>query len=177
MLAWSTLVLLFTPLVYNWLRRWGLTPNEAQQVGQQVLIALHRQIKTYDSRQSKETFRTWLVNLTWNEFQEHNSPEMKESVNGFSDAKSAELTETKRWPDQNEDIVAQEMDRLRASALSVAKKTFPQKDWDAFQQLAMENLSVTKVAENLGCPANEVFVARSKVMRKLRQEFDGLIEF
>jgi len=175
-LAWSMFVSLFTPLVYTWLRQWGLAPEEAQNVGQVTLLSVHRQLRTYDPRQSGETFRSWLVRLTWHEFEGHRDSKIMNKKSRV--LKPEVLTETVVFAlETEEETVATESNQLRARALEIIKELFPKRDWDAFQQVVFENQSAVSVARNLGCQPSEVFLAKSKILRKLRQEFDGLIEF
>src|SRR4029077_16915488 len=64
--AWEQLVLLYTPLVYEWCRANGLEEFDAADVGQEVFLAVARTIGDFRLEQSAGTFRGWLRTITLN---------------------------------------------------------------------------------------------------------------
>jgi RNA polymerase sigma-70 factor (ECF subfamily) len=60
--------------------------------------------------------------------------------------------------------------------LAKIRPDFSEQTWKAFQRFALDGLSADAVAEELGMSANAVFIAKSRVMSKLRHHGQGLIE-
>ena len=48
--------------------------------------------------------------------------------------------------------------------------------WRAFQRVALDGESATEVARELGVSVNAVFIAKSRVLARLREEVAGLVD-
>ena len=67
--AWSRFVELYTPLIFYWGRRAGLTATDAGDLVQDVLVVLVRRLPTFEYDCGK-SFRGWLRTVTLNKFRE-----------------------------------------------------------------------------------------------------------
>ena len=66
--AWQRLVDLYHPLVYSLCRRWGLEEHDAENVGQEVFVAIYRGIGEFRREQSGDTFRGWVRRICRNKY-------------------------------------------------------------------------------------------------------------
>ena len=60
--------------------------------------------------------------------------------------------------------------------LEMLKGDFEPKTWQAFTRMALDGLPAAEVAQELGLTTNAVFIAKSRVLARLRQEAAGLVE-
>jgi RNA polymerase sigma-70 factor (ECF subfamily) len=56
------------------------------------------------------------------------------------------------------------------------KAEFEPKTWLAFQRFALEQVPAAKVAAELEISANAVFIAKSRVLARLRVESQGILD-
>src|SRR5262249_48830287 len=69
--AWERLVSLYTPLVYHWCLRHGLQPADAEEVSQEVFLAVARGIGDFRHDREGDSFRGWLRTITRNKVCDH----------------------------------------------------------------------------------------------------------
>ena len=74
-----------------------------------------------------------------------------------------------QWDREHDEFVMQQL-------LQDVRAHFTESTWTAFERLALDEASADTVAAELGITANAVFIARSRVMARLRQEAAGLID-
>jgi RNA polymerase sigma-70 factor (ECF subfamily) len=58
--------------------------------------------------------------------------------------------------------------------LELIKPDFEATTWEAFQRVTIDGVKPAVAAQDLGISVNAVFIAKSRVMRRLRQEMKGL---
>jgi RNA polymerase sigma-70 factor (ECF subfamily) len=58
----------------------------------------------------------------------------------------------------------------------MVRAEFENRTWDAFRRVAIEGQPSARVATDLGMSIEAVYQAKSRVLRRLRQELDGLLE-
>ncbi len=67
-------------------------------------------------------------------------------------------------------------EHLTGRALEIMRAEFQPATWHAFWALVIEGRSGREVARQFGLTVNAVYIARSRVLRRLRLELDGLLE-
>src|SRR5262249_9684054 len=71
----------------------------------------------------------------------------------------------------------QEHDRhVICAGLDAIKEHFEPRTWLAFQRYVLEEKAPAEVAAELGLEENVVYVAKHRVLRRLRQVIDGLVD-
>src|SRR5215472_4646526 len=58
--AWKRLVDLYTPLIHNWLHRYAVQPEDADDLVQEVLVVVARELPQFHHDQRRGAFRCWL---------------------------------------------------------------------------------------------------------------------
>lgn len=163
--AWSRLAQLYGPLVYGWCRRRGLQDNDAADVVQEVFRAVAANIKSFQPG----SFRGWLWTITRSKLIDfvRNQKRQPEAVGG-SDAQAGiqqmpeALDESASVPGQHSALVRRALDMIRPD--------FEEASWQAFWRVVMEDQPPAEVAKSLGISANAVYIAKSRVLRRLRDE-------
>jgi RNA polymerase sigma-70 factor (ECF subfamily) len=171
--AWGEFVGHYGAKIYAWCRKWDLQEADAQDVAQDVLLRLARKMKdfTYDPSRS---FRAWLKTLTshaWSDFVKARARPGQGS--GDSVVRSALESAAAR-----EDLVKhleEEFDRelLEEAMLRVRLRVAPQ-TWQAFRLTALEGLAGAEAAARIPMQVAQVFVAKRRVQKMLREEIARL---
>jgi RNA polymerase sigma-70 factor (ECF subfamily) len=177
--AWKRLTDLYGPLVYSWCRRAGLTPADAADVMQEAFIAVSRAIKTFRRDLPGSTFHGWIATITRNKIQDHfRRCATQPLAQGGSEAQQmlddvAALDERSVSADAGPSAADRRV--LLARATELVRAEFEERTWRAFWLTTVENRLPAHAAEELGISLNAVYKARSRVLRRLREELEGLL--
>lgn len=175
--AWERLVSLYGPLIYAWCRRWGLQPGDAENVGQEVLLRLHRRLGEFRRERPGDTFRGWLFTIARNCYVDFVRRESRQP-RARGDTDFQKFLEEIQDEVRDEDIACSSQDKLLLyhRAMDLIRNEFSDRDWSAFQKFAIEERPAGEVAVELGVSVNVIYLAKSRVLRRVREEFVDLIE-
>jgi RNA polymerase sigma-70 factor, ECF subfamily len=168
--AWARFVELYTPLLFHWANRLGLPEADADDLVQDVFTILLRSLPEflYDR---KKSFRAWLRTVLFNKWRDHLRRARLRP--GHGDAELALTT----VPDHAELLEEQEYrQHLVGRALELMRVEFQPTTWRACWELVVAERSAADVAAELGISVDSVYTAKSRVLRRLRAELDGLFE-
>jgi RNA polymerase sigma-70 factor (ECF subfamily) len=169
--AWERLVNLYSPLVYSWCRRAGLQAADAADVGQQVFLAVARKIGDFRRDRVGDSFRGWVRAIARNKVRDHLRGRAAEP-NAGGDA----LQEIADAVDESADAAAEEEGVLYRRAVELIRTEFEPQSWQAFWQVVVDGRSPSDVASDLRTTPNAVYLAKSRVLRRLREEFAELVD-
>jgi RNA polymerase sigma-70 factor (ECF subfamily) len=174
--AWWTFLERYQPLIYGWCRRWGLGHTDAEEVSAAVLAKLVELMRTfvYDPRQC---FRGWLKTVVHNEVRSRwRQVARRPGDRGSGDPKVHKQLEAVEAPGGVGDLVEEldgtmQRDLRRAQRVTarVRERVQPH-TWQAFWLTAIEKESASEVAGKLGMTVAAVYMAKSGVSQKLREE-------
>jgi RNA polymerase sigma-70 factor (ECF subfamily) len=180
--AWRIFLQRYQPLIYQWSRRAGLGPADAEEVSARVLGQLASALRTFVYDPGKR-FRSWLrtvvenaVRSFWRELQR------RPGIRGSGDSAVQDIlaqTETRADVDELvqelDDSFAREQRRGRQIADRVRERVEPH-TWQAFWRTAILEQSATEVAAQLRMTTAAVYVAKNRVGKMLRKEAAGAQE-
>jgi RNA polymerase sigma-70 factor (ECF subfamily) len=165
--AWARFVDLYTPLLYHWARRTGLAQPQAADLVQDVLLVLLRKLPefTYDRTKS---FRSWLRTVTLNKWRENLRREHPGCAVSGGDLSA---------PDPLREFEDAEYHAyLARRALGLMQAEFQPATWKACWEQVVCGRPAAEVAAELGISEGAAYVAKSRVLRRLREELDGLLD-
>lgn len=169
--AWQTFYDLYAPILYRYARRRGLSHHDAEEIRSQVLETIARKIDSYDYQPSRGRFRGWLRQLVVNKIIDaHRRGQAVAGGSHIEDAAVAEDLSTawdKEWRNAR---LAMSLQRARVAA--------PQRAYQIFHLLVIEEKEVRDVCEIFDTTPNQVYKAKSVVLSVVRRalaDFD--IEF
>jgi RNA polymerase sigma-70 factor (ECF subfamily) len=173
--AWGRLVALYHPLVYRWCRQTGLQEADAVDVGQEVFRAVSRGMADFRHDRPGDTFRGWLRRITQNKLRDHALTCRPELVGVGGDGALQVLS---RVPSDGAELgdQAEEADFVYRRAVELVGSEFEEQTRKAFWRVVLEDHSPEDVARDLGMTVNAVYLAKSRILRRLREEFEDLIE-
>lgn len=166
--AWSTFVERYGRLLYGWCRQWGLQRADAEDVTQNVLLDLARQMRDFQYDPDLR-FRGWLHTIAYRSCFRYLSARTRLAA-GDVEAELDRLCS----PEAHSDFLSRlqvESDReLLELAKGLVRARVHPRTWEAFRLTAEEELPGTEVARRLDMRVGTVFVARSKIQKMLRDE-------
>jgi RNA polymerase sigma-70 factor (ECF subfamily) len=160
--AWRRFVDLYTPLLFYWARRVGLQESDAADLVQEVFTLLIRKLPEFTYDQNKG-FRNWLRTVLTNKWREIERRRPCAPAGG-------ELPE-RTVGDDIAVLAEEEFQRhLAVRALELMQAEFQPATWKACWECAAVGRPAVEVAAELGMSVNAVYLATSRVLRRLRQE-------
>lgn len=175
--AWERIVQLYSPLVYHWCRQKGLQEADALDMGQDVFQAVAAGLSRFEHAPIRGSFRRWLRTITRNKIVDFIRARPKEGgARGGSDAweQLSMVAADDAVPEA--DSLSQETQLLYERALQLIRSEFNETYWQAFQKTAVHQQSAAEAAHELGVSCYVVYNARSRIMRRLREEFADLLD-
>ncbi len=172
--AWNRFVELYAPLVYGFARRRGLQEADAGDLTQEVLRAVAAAANDLDYDPRRGTFRAWLYTVTCNKFHDFLRARERLCAGSGDSAVQAVLNEQPARDDEHWD--EQYRQHLLAWASERVRGEFEETTWKAFRQVAVEGRSAADAAAELRISVGAVYIAKSRVLARLREEVQELID-
>ena len=167
--AWCQFTAIYRPLVYRVARRRGLQDADAQDLAQQVLLSVAGAIGRWQAKPKRAKFRTWLHTVARNAVIDHLRDARLDVAEGGTTARLRLQEEADGRVDEAELEREYQRELFRLAARGV-RGEFAETTWLAFWLTAVEGLPIPAVADELGKTVGAVYVARSRVMQRLRDK-------
>lgn len=171
--AWIDFTDLYQPVIYRLARAKGLQPVDAEDVTQEVMVKVANSVETWKSQNAKGSFRKWLRvvlrNLVVQRFARKGViAKATEPHGGTGDKELGHLLDDS--PGLSEFVEREsQLEAFRVAARRI-RSEFSEATWLAFWKTWIEELPIKRVAEELKMSAGAIYIARSRVMRRLREE-------
>lgn len=175
--AWERLWSVYSPRVEDWCRRAKVQPNDIDDVKQDVFRAVLSGIKDFRKDDAKATFRGWLRTITKHKIVDH----WRRNPNGFQAAGgSSAHMQLAEIADPELDSVIDSTDMedrgmVYRRCLELIATDFEEASWRAFWRVVINSEAPADVAKDLNISRNAVYLAKARVLARLRSEFAGLI--
>ena len=170
--AWSRFVELYTPLLFYWARKTGLQPQDASDLVQEILTIVFRKIPDFDYN-PKKSFRSWLRTVTLNKYREFCR---KKSVSKLAASGSIvdRVSDYRCSAESTWDLSYHRS--LFATAMNELEGEFRPKTWKALRKFVLENRPAAEIASETGVSVWTIYAAKSRLLARLREELDGLLD-
>src|SRR5205085_2176746 len=173
--AWKEFVRLYAAVIYGFARKRGLQDADAADLMQEVLRSVASTVHRLDYDPGRGTFRGWLFTVTRNKvfnFMEGRS----RHVQGSGDARVHQRLEQHAEEDGTlaADWEADYQRAMVAQAMAKIKGEFQSATWEAFLQTAVGGSTPAQAARRVGLSVGAVYVAKSRVIARLRQEIERM---
>lgn len=168
--AWERFVALYAPLIHSWARSLGLQASDAADLVQEVFVTLIKVLPTF-AYDRKQSFRRWLRTVTlncWRDDRRRGAQRLQAEGVSMNDVVAPDELEA-RWD-------AQYREHLICQALRVMRSDFQETTWKACWAVVVEHRPAAAVAAEFGMTVGAVYAAKFRVLDRLRQELDELLD-
>jgi RNA polymerase sigma-70 factor, ECF subfamily len=169
--AWDRFVVLYSPLLFEWSRRNRVPEADAADLVQNVLVRLIKQMSQFEPRPGG-SFRGWLFTILRNCWHDQCRARARQPViaPGIS-------PDEQEGADPIEELTQDEYRHyLTRRILHVIQADFPEPTWRAFWLHVVEGQPASEVATITGTTPNAVYLARGRVLKRLREERAGFLD-
>jgi RNA polymerase sigma factor (sigma-70 family) len=169
--AWQDFVFRYGEMIHRWCQHWGLQKVDAEDVAQNVLLELSRQMSKFEYDPSG-SFRGWLKTISYRAWCDFLS-RRRDVASG--DSNVLQILHSVEARDDLLEQLEEEWNReLLEEAMKLVRQRVQSHTWEAFRLMTQENLSGQEVADRLAMKVGAVWVAKSKVQRMLQEEIRRL---
>ncbi len=161
--AWNRLVELYGPLIYSWCRGRGLQSADAADVVQEVFRSVARGVQDFRPAPTG-SFRGWLWTIARNRILDFFRRRQREP-NALGGERVAEIPERLEDSEQGSSAAG----NLVRRALAMIRPDFSETTWQAFWRVVMEDQPTKDVARDLAMTVNALYIAKSRILRRLRE--------
>ena len=175
--AWRQLTNLYTSLIRSWIRSHAVTEEDTDDLVQEVLFVVLHKLPDFKHNRRTGAFRCWLRSITINCLRKFwDAKRLRPKATGDSDflALLNQLEDpdsglSRQWDREHDLHVTHRLPESLSSQFEPAT-------WRSFCAVSLEGKSGVDVAKELGISVNAVYVAKSRVLAKLRQEARGILD-
>jgi RNA polymerase sigma-70 factor (ECF subfamily) len=174
--SWQRLVDLYAPLVASWLRALGIQVADGDDLTQEVLTTLVRELPGFRHNLRPGAFRRWLRGIVLNRVRAFRRARQPIPAAGQPSLERAlDLLEepdsdlSRSWDEEHDRHVVRRL-------LELIEPEFEPATWQAFRMVVLEGKATSETAADLGLTPNAVRIAKSRVLARFRQEIAGLID-
>jgi RNA polymerase sigma-70 factor (ECF subfamily) len=170
--AWEEFASIYRPVIVRIALRKQMQFDDAEDLAQQVLLLVLKNINKWKSDPARARFRTWLQTVVRNATMNALSRRPKDQASGGTNS----LQQLHQRPDKA-DSLSFDLEWQRETLRWVAHQVrgeFESTTWTAFWDTAIEQLPAQEVAEKIGRSVGAVYIARSRVMQRIKQRIAEL---
>lgn len=173
--SWLEFVGLYQPVVCRMARRRGMQDADAQDVIQQVFVAIARSVNGWDATSDQPPFRAWLTTIARNAITTALTRRPKDQATGSTSV--AELLQSEPDASQTESEIATElrMEIVRWAADQI-RAEFTEETWDVFWETSMDRVSIAEMARQTGRSPGAIYVSRHRVLSRLKERIAEVSE-
>jgi RNA polymerase sigma-70 factor (ECF subfamily) len=172
--AWERLVAMYTPLIRGWLHRQGVAGADAEDLGQEVLAVIVRELPNFRHDGRTGAFRRWLRLITVHRLRAFcRARQVRPQAVGGSDfdhlldqLEDPDSDLSRLWDREHDQHVARGL-------LAYLKPQFEPRTWAAFRRVVLDGVKASQAATELGLSVNAVLLAKSRILGRLRQEMQA----
>ena len=172
--SWYEFFELYSRLIYGVARRSGLAESEAEEVVQETVIAVAKEMPGFKYDRLKGSFKGWLLVITRRRIADQLRRRYRHVGPGLADIEDPQVAaELARVTDGSEleSVWDDEWQtHLRAAALERVKRRVRPEHFQMFDLYVLRGWSVKRVARALGVSSMQVYLARHRIGREIRKE-------
>jgi RNA polymerase sigma-70 factor (ECF subfamily) len=175
--GWHRLARLYQPLVIWWCRQKGLPERDAEEVAQEVFLTVSARVADFHKGPQGGSFRGWLHRITDHKVGDY-LRKQKKAVRAAGGSEAHERLE--QVPDSSDGSAIVEDGSERAilcrQAMELVRDEFEAPTWEATWRVVVEGQRPADVAADLGISRGAIYTAKSRVLSRLRDELQGLLD-
>ena len=175
--AWKDLTDLYRPLILGWLNRQGVPARDLEDLSQDILLSVVKHLPTFEHSGRRGAFRSWLRTIVCSRTTDYwRAADPATQASGGSGAAAAlqqfadpDSDLNRQWDEEHDHYVVRRL-------LDLVEEVFEPTSLQAFRRLVLDGASGAETAKELGLSVMSVYKAKSRVLRRIRQVAEGLID-
>lgn len=160
--AWTEFIDVYSSLIYDFCRSRSLQSSDAADVTQEVLLRVAKAIRSFEYDRSKGLFRDWLAKIAINE--------VRRFVTRRSNVNTPPVDLDQRSGSLESSWNERFQQHIFSKALERSQLHFAAETWRMFERSWIDKLPVEQVAAELETSIDRIYVARNRVLKRLRYE-------
>jgi RNA polymerase sigma-70 factor (ECF subfamily) len=173
--SWQAFVAIYAPLIYRYCRRKGLQDADAADVSQDVLAQVARSMRSFEYQPERGRFRDWMGTVTRHSIARFLGKRGRQAQ-GTGGAGADEVLHRMPTPEAENEWTSDFNAWVLHAALERIRALFEPANWRAFELVWCEHRTAADAACELNLPIAAVYVAKSRVLKRLREEILLLAE-
>lgn len=173
--AWQRFAALYSPWVYRLARRAGLRQSDAADVSQEVFMTAALRMDSFQRDLPGQSMRRWLGQITRNKLGDWMRLQATVPIAYGGDDSTIDRLNAVPSPELFNEEFEDDLSLLRR-AIELIRTDFEESTWQCFRQIVLEDRTAVDVAQEIGMTPRAVRQAKYRVIRRLREEFEGILE-
>ncbi len=174
--AWSQFLAIYRPVVLRMAERRGLQHADADDLAQRVFLSVAKRVSAWEPHNAETRFRDWLGRISRNAILNELTRVKPDRAVGAG-AHDAILDQIHDAGDLSSALI---LEARRQAVLVVARAVEPEfssSTWSMFYQTTIDEKPIKVVAEELGRSAGAVYIARCRVLQRIKEHIQSLSSF
>jgi RNA polymerase sigma-70 factor (ECF subfamily) len=168
--AWNEFVAIYRPVIYRMARRRGLQDADAHDLAQKVLMAVLRAIEEFEPGADRPPFRAWLARLSKNAIINALSRRRPDAGSGLTQTSELLNEQAADDPQTTAELALESRRETLRWAAEQIRGEFSEPVWRMFWETAVMGRPIADVAADLGRTPGAVYMARFRVMQRLKEK-------
>lgn len=176
---WGRLNTLYGPIVQNWIRRAGIPTSNVDDICQDVLLAVARNIDQYKhSVERSGSMRRWMWGIARHKIADfwERASRQAGGEGGTGALKRLQTLPDAPFEDSDPKLLTAMKKALIGRALAILETDFEARTWQAFWKAVVDELPTAEVAEILQMSPASVRQAKYRVLQRLREELGSELD-
>jgi RNA polymerase sigma factor (sigma-70 family) len=173
--SWQAFVKTYAPLIYSYCRSRGIQDADAADIAQEVLKQVAQSMRTFEYRPERGRFRDWLGTVTRHKLARFLRKQERALRGAGGDEALGDLGQVVA-PEADSEWTAEFNAQILRVALERIRPEFETRTWRAFERVWQDNQPALATARELGLSIDKVYAAKSRVLKRLREEILMLAE-
>lgn len=176
--AWEQFVSIYHPLIWSVAKRLQMSDADANDACQNTLLRLSQVVHQWSPNKSNSNFRGWLFRVARNCMLRQFEKEGRRTISAVDQEGEQFLDQLAEDGVKGETLFQLEFRRQQfAIAIETVRPSVKPLYWEAFQLSYIENLGIKETAERLETDVKTVYVARHRVLNRIRSEVNQLSQW
>lgn len=167
--AWERFVSLYSPVLFRWAQCSGLSNDEAADLVQDLFLILLRELPEFEYDARRGSFRGWLKTVTTRLCRDRLQLRRPHVPSAVDVADPADTPSEVFWEREYQQF-------LIRRAFDLMRTEFEPSTWQACWEHTVSGRTAADVGRELGMSEAAVYVAKSRVLRRLREELAGMLD-
>jgi RNA polymerase sigma-70 factor (ECF subfamily) len=167
--AWDEFAALYGPVVYRVATSRGFQAADAENLVQEVFLAVANSVSAWLEREDRGKFRAWLLRIARNEAVDMLTERATRPLGRDGSAAEQILANMPARGELSSALDGEYERSVFRWAAEKVREVVAGHTWDAFWLTAVEGISVSEAAVRLKTRPGNIYFARSRVMSRIKE--------